>query len=159
MYMKNAGNSHVLSSLARDRIRFLLVVVFLVIASRLRRIRDRRRGEALSRLDGQEILHLDDFANFFGQQTLGASSPRGNCILLITSDRLIVELWVPARTIEIDLTAVQSVETTRTFLRKSVGRRLLLVNFQLPGEAPDAIGLYVRSLDSTVQKIQNLSTP
>ncbi len=103
---------------------------------------------------------VDDFpdalltvrAQFFGLQSRGMAQMRGTGSLIITRDSVHFAQWTPQRQLTIPATAIQLLETPRSFLGKTQGVQLLKINFIDEHGQADAIAWRVEDLD-TVQRV------
>ena len=110
----------------------LLFLVMLPIARRARRLQGELPADAIRTANAQGL----------GLESRGKGQVRGNGWLVLTEDELRFRQWVPNRETRIPLAAVTEVTTTRSWLGKSVGRKLLLVRW-----SEDAMAWNVRDLD------------
>lgn len=94
--------------------------------------------------------------NFFGQLSRGKMQMRGNGTLALTENELYFELWIPHREFHVPLNSIQSIETPKAFLGKSVFRPLLKITFQNETGETDAMAWYVPDVESLISTIEAL---
>lgn len=109
-----------------------------------------RPGAARARalLGGREPILADDLANCFGIESAGKTQLRGNGCLGLGPDLLVFAMWLPKRDVVVPRNRIVSVETVRSHLGKSVGRRLLRVAWVREDGVQDAVAWFVRDLDA-----------
>jgi len=107
----------------------------------------KRIKEIKSKFKNQEILMLDEMANFFGQKSLGSWKVRGNGVLLLTKHELYFEMWKPKKQITINIDSISQIENSKSFLHKSVFKPLLKVNFKNKNNEIDSAAWYVNNLN------------
>ena len=95
-------------------------------------------------------------ANFFGQESLGVKQIRGNGVLLLTSEELIFELWLPNRILRIPISNIRSIEETKWHLKKTKGVKLLKVVFTNEKYTEDSAAWWVTERDQWTQLLKNL---
>jgi len=117
-----------------------LAVVFAGIRKKAQARIDARCGSTPPR-------RSDPRANFFGQRSRGPAQVRGNGGLALTEDALWFGQLVPERDLEIPLSAVRGVHIERSFMGKTKGGPIVVVDFDL-GEGEDAAGWMVRDAES-----------
>lgn len=103
----------------------VFVAAGLLLRSRFRKA----RREVYSRYPEHARLLTAPMANFFGLRSSGMKQVRGNGILLLTGSEIFFRMLLPSRELRIPLGSVASLETPRSFLGKSKGRKLLQVNY------------------------------
>lgn len=111
-----------------------------------RKTRRRVAEEVRTRLGEDRIVVIDDFANFFGVESRGATQMRGNGCLAATSEEVVFLMWLPRRELRISRERITSVERVRSHLGKRIGRDLLKVAFADETGLPDSVAWFVRDL-------------
>lgn len=112
-----------------------------------RKTRKRIAAEVVARLGGPEqIVAMDESANFLGLQSRGAAQIRGNGCLAATHDEILFLMWLPRRELRIDRARVTQVGRVRSHLGKTIFRDLLKVSFTNDEGEPDSIAWFVRDL-------------
>jgi hypothetical protein len=106
------------------------------------------RRRAAGHLAGETVLRQAD-ANTFGTESRGRLQARGNGTLALAAEELLFAQWVPDRVLRIPRAAITEVDTTRSWLGKTMFRRLLLVRWRTDTGA-DAIALWVKDLDGWI---------
>jgi hypothetical protein len=130
----------------------LFLVLFLAAVLIPVRRRARRVREGLEEEFG-DTAERSANARGLGLESRGATQVRGNGRLLLTPVELVFRQWIPDRETRIPLAAVTTVETTRWWLGKSVGSKLLCVRWQTPDGGADAMAWEVRDLDRWLAEI------
>jgi len=105
---------------------------------------------------GRNILLISKGANFFGQKSKGLSQVRGNGVLLLTDKELYFGMWTPKKEIKIPIIAIKSIENPKSFLGKSMFRKLLKVTFENDYNEIDEAAWYVKDLDSWNRELELL---
>jgi len=129
-----------------------LIAAFIWLA----RIQATRKKELLNKFEGKNILKIASNANFFGQQSMGYSQIRGNGVLLLTADELYFEMLIPKRSFSIRISSILSIETPRSFLGKSKGRKLLKVVFKDENQKEDSMAWMVVDLAGWQEKLESI---
>jgi hypothetical protein len=123
-------------------IALLFALILVPVSLRAKRIRaglEQELGDRGKRVES--VLGL-------GLESRGRGQVRGNGLLVLTADELRFEQLVPRRESRIPLADVTAVETTRSWLGKSVGAKLLFVRWRSPDGSEDAMAWRVRDLDA-----------
>ncbi|TFG03769.1 MAG: hypothetical protein EU542_00935 [Promethearchaeota archaeon] len=116
----------------------------------------KRTREIKQKFAGNDILLTSRGANFFGQESKGLGQIRGNGVLLLTNKELYFGMWTPKKDLKIPIVAIKSIENPKSFLGKSVLRKLLKINFINDGDDLDAAAWYVKDLVSWTQELEQL---
>ncbi|HEV3001664.1 MAG TPA: hypothetical protein VGW75_13065 [Solirubrobacteraceae bacterium] len=119
-----------------------LAVVALLAGRHERRVEAdlaQQLGEGLQRVEAVRGL---------GLESRGRAQVRGNGTLALTDDALLFQQWLPGREVRIALTDVTHVGTTRWWLGKTVGRRLLCVRWRTAQGDGDGMAWEVRDLEA-----------
>jgi hypothetical protein len=122
------------------------VLVWIPIVIWLRRRSRRARADLAAALEGR-APHLVAPARFFGVRSAGLTQVRGTGYLAATSDELLYVQLAPSRTLRIRRSDLEAVDTPRSFLGKTAGRRLLQVRWR-SGDGIDEAAWQLRDLDS-----------
>ena len=131
----------------------LTVTLFLTGTWLKRRMKSAAR-EVEENYAGEGILRLEG-ANFFGRKSYGMGQVRGNGILALTKMRLVFRMLLPDRTHEIRLESIRNIEHPMTFLGKTKGIRLLVVNYINDEGEQDATGWAVKNPDEWADAIRS----
>jgi hypothetical protein len=83
-------------------------------------------------------------ANFFGQQSLGIRQVRGGGALALVDDEIYFLRWLPQREYIVPLRDIESVEIVKSFLRKTVFRDIVKINFRNEDGESDAMAWLVK---------------
>ncbi len=105
--------------------------------------------------DKNIILSTND-ANFFGQQSRKSTQVRGNGVLILNAQELYFEMWRPKKILQIPISSVLKIEITKSFMHKSVFRKLLKVVFTNQVVEEDAAAWWVTSLEKWVEELENI---
>ena len=116
----------------------------------------KRTREIEENFVGKNILITSRGANFFGQESKGLGQVRGNGILLLTDKELFFGMWTPKKELKIPIISIKSVENPKSFLSKSVFRKLLKVTFENDLGDIDAAAWYVKDLDTWNRELEAL---
>jgi hypothetical protein len=122
----------------------LLMLVFSAIA-RATAASARRKIDA--RFPADSIVFSDDVANFFGRTSKGPFQLRGNGGLVLTRDTLWF-LPIVGEEMSFPLAEITKVSTVKSHLGKTVGRRLLKVEW-----ADDSVAFFVRDVNAWQQRL------
>lgn len=107
----------------------------------------KRIKEIKTKFNTQEILIMDEAANYFGQESLGRWKLRGNGVLLLTKNELYFEMWKPKMQIKIPIDLISQIENPRSFLQKSVLKPLLKVILKNKKDEIDSFAWFVNNLN------------
>ena len=105
--------------------------------------------------DKNIILSAND-ANFFGQQSRKSTQVRGNGVLILTAEELYFEMWRPKKILQIPISSVLKIENTKSFMHKSVFRKLLKVVFTNQEGEEDAAAWWVTSLEKWIEELESV---
>jgi hypothetical protein len=122
----------------------------------VKKLFQKRIEEILEKFHTEEIIISLNSANFFGQQSRKSFQVRGNGVLLLTQEELYFEMWHPKKVLQIQISEILKVEPTKSFLHKSVFRKLLKVVFRNENGEEDAAAWWVTSLDDWIEEIRKI---
>ncbi len=128
----------------------VVVVLALVVVALLVR---RAAGAARARIDAAigdlEVLRRAK-ANFYGVASKGTGQVRGLGTLVLTPDALVFLQLVPAVEVRIPRASITELAVARSFLGKTQGRDLLVVDWTTDDEPPatDQVAFDVPELDA-----------
>jgi hypothetical protein len=122
----------------------------------VKKLFQKRIDEILNKFKDKDIIISLNSANFFGQQSQKSFQVRGNGVLLLTQEELYFEMWHPKEVLQIPTKEILIVEPTKSFLRKTVFRRLLKVVFRNENGVEDAAAWWVTSLDQWIEEITKI---
>ena len=131
----------------------VLVVVAVVAIAAVALIVRRAASGARARIDAAvgdlEVLRREK-ANFYGVASKGAGQVRGLGTLVLTPDELVFLQMVPAAEVRVPRAAITRAEVARSFLGKSQGRELLVVEWTTGDDPPaeDRVAFDVPQLDA-----------
>ncbi|MFX0074587.1 MAG: hypothetical protein ACFE96_04050 [Candidatus Hermodarchaeota archaeon] len=117
----------------------------------------KRIDEILRKFIDKETIISINSANFFGQQSQKTIQIRGNGVLLLTQEELYFEMWHPKKVLQIPVSEILRVDSTKSFLRKSVFRKLLKVVFRNENGEEDAAAWWVSSLEDWIEEIAKIN--
>jgi hypothetical protein len=130
-----------------------LLVVLVGIQLVIRRFKSKFREDIKGRFAGKHVVRESIGANFFGLSSRGMAQIRGNGALVLTTDELHFVMFAPRRELTIPLSSITSVSTPRTHLGKTVGMRLLRVNFR-SSSGEDSAAWAVAGLDEWISHLR-----
>lgn len=122
----------------------------------VRKLFQKRINDIMDKFKGKDIIISLKSANFFGQQSLKSLQTRGNGVLILTHKDLYFEMWHPKKVLQIPTSAILKVEITKSFLHKSVFKKLLKVVFQNESGEEDAVAWWVTSLDKWIEELEKV---
>lgn len=122
----------------------------------VKKLFQKRINEILDEFNDKEIVISHYSANFFGQQSQKTFQVRGNGVLLLTQKVLYFEMWYPKKVLQIPVSAITKIEITKSFLHKSVFRKLLKVSFQNENDETDAAAWWVAPLEKWIEELEKL---
>lgn len=130
----------------------VVLVVVVLVAAVVAVVVRRAAGAARARIDaavGELDVLRREKANFYGIASKGTTQVRGLGTLVLTPDELAFFQLVPATEVRVPRAAITHVEVARSFLGKTQGRDLLVVEWRAPGEEPeeDRVAFDVPQLD------------
>jgi hypothetical protein len=134
-----------------------LLVVMVVIRFAIAWLRRRTREHIRRKFAGKLIVRDSIGANFFGRLSVGMGQIRGNGVLVLTPDELYFMMFVPRREVTIPLDRITSVSTPRSHLGKTVGIKLLRVDFASES-GEDAVAWAVQRLGQWVADLERYRT-
>ena len=133
---------------------FAGLIVFVAVMRGIMALVRRRLYQRIRRkFAGHTIIRMSIGANFLGQISKGLGQIRGNGALVLTPDQLYFGLFAPRRELTIELGDVVSLSTPRVHLGKTVGAKLLRVDFYTDG-GQDAAAWAVRDLEEWIADIE-----
>src|SRR4051794_17501818 len=97
-------------------------------------------------------------ATSLGQESLGASQPRGTGTLELTDTEVAFAQWRPSVLLRIPRDAITTVDTTRSHLDKTMTSDLLRITWTTDG-AEDRVAFFVRDLDPWLADLGGSRTP
>ena len=124
------------------------VVAVVAVALVVRRAAGAARARIAAAVDGLEVLRQAK-ANFFGVASKGTKQVRGLGTLVLTPDALVFLQLVPAVEVRVPRSAITGIEVTTSFLGKTQGRDLLVVEWTTADDSPgtDQVAFDVPELD------------
>jgi len=122
----------------------------------VRKLFQKRINEIMDKFKGKNIIISLKSANFFGQQSRKSHQTRGNGVLVLTLEELYFEMLYPKKVLQIPSSAILKVEITKSFLHKSVFKKLLKVVFQNESGEEDAAAWWVTSLDKWIEELEKV---
>jgi len=115
----------------------------------------KRSKSIIKKYEGKDVIRSSIGANFFGQESLKLRQVRGNGVIILTSNELYFEMWIPKRVYRILIHSIIDIEETKWHLRKTKNRSLLKIIFTNSMGETDSAAWIVRDLDLWVNDIQN----
>ncbi len=120
----------------------------------LRKLLQTARAEVYAEYPEHVRILTSPMANLFGVQSGGMKQIRGNGILLLTASQIYFRMLLPRRELLVPLRSVTSVETPKSFLGKTKGRKLLKVDFRNDTGGTDSAAWLVQDLEKWVETIR-----
>ncbi len=120
----------------------------------LRKLLQTARAEVYAEYPAHVRILTSPMANLFGVQSGGMKQIRGNGILLLTASQIYFRMLLPRRELLVPLRSVTSVETPKSFLGKTKGRKLLKVDFRNDTGGTDSVAWLVSDLEKWVETIR-----
>lgn len=117
------------------------------------------RARVQAQFAADEIVLADWFANNFGVQSRGVVQLRGNGALVLGKDALLFVMMATKTELRIPLGSVTAVSFAKSHLGKTVGRKLLAIDFINEAGAADRVALLVRQPDVWQQALQQTQGP
>jgi hypothetical protein len=105
------------------------------------------RSKALARL--QEVpgpVRRSMAATCLGVESAGAGQGKGTGTLVLTDEEVAFAQWRPDRLIRVPRSAITEVDTTRSYLDKTMNADMLRIGWTADGN-PDTVAFFVRELD------------
>jgi hypothetical protein len=121
----------------------VVVVLAVAVAAVAALVVRRAAGTARARIDaavGELDVRRRAKANFYGVASAGPSQVRGLGTLVLTPDELAFFQLVPAAEVRVPRSAITHVEVARSFLGKTQGRDLLVVEWRTAADEDGAAG-------------------
>ncbi len=129
------------------------LAVFLVVPAIVFRVAGPKLKERVGKVYAPEaIVFSDSRASNFGLESKGSTQQRGNGALVLTANELHFFQLIPKSDFRIPLDKIKKVDTVRTHLGKTVGRKLLYVSFTVDG-GEDAVAFSVSDIDAWLSKL------
>jgi len=122
----------------------------------VKKLFQKRISEILVEFKDKNIILSANNANFFGQQSRKSTQVRGNGILILTAEDLYFEMWRPKKILQIPISSVLRIEITKSFLHKSLFRKLLKVEFTNQEGEEDAAAWWVTSLEKWIEELERV---
>ncbi len=116
----------------------------------------RSRSQLIASLGGiGAIVRSDRAANCFGIESLGKKQVRGTGTLVLTKRELAFEQLVPKRVLRVPIGQITSVDTTRAFLGKTRGGKILRVAWITQDGGSDRAAWQVSDLDGWIRTLSD----
>ena len=122
----------------------------------VKKLFQKRISEILDKFKDKLIILSSNNSNFFGQQSRKYTQVRGNGVLILTAEDLYFEMWRPKKILQIPISSVLKIEITKSFLHKSVFRKLLKVGFTNKEGEEDAAAWWVTSLVKWIEELEKV---
>ena len=122
----------------------------------VKKLFQKRISEIMDKFKDKNIILSANDANFFGQQSRKSTQVRGNGVLILTAEELYFEMWRPKKILQIPISSVLKIEITKSFLHKSVFRKLLKVVFTNQEGEEDAAAWWVTSLEKWIEELESV---
>ncbi|MHA1413338.1 MAG: hypothetical protein ACTSUX_10070 [Promethearchaeota archaeon] len=122
----------------------------------LKRLFKKQINNVLDKFDKSKILKVSARANFFGLESKKSRQLRGNGILILTKNELYFSMFLSKKVIEIPISSIKSIETPRSFLKKSYLMRLLKINFIDELGQENSVAWVLENLDEWIEILTKL---
>ena len=122
----------------------------------VKKLCQKRINEILEKFSDKSVIISTNNANFFGQQSLKSFQIRGNGVLVLTQEELYFEMWHPKKVLRIPIPSIIKTKSIKSFLHKSIFRKLLKVVFRNEDGDEDAAAWWVTSVNDWIEKIEHL---
>ena len=122
----------------------------------VKKLFQKRISEIMDKFKDKNIILSANDANFFGQQSRKSTQVRGNGVLILTAEELYFEMWRPKKILQIPISSVLKIEITKSFMHKSVFRKLLKVVFTNQEGEEDAAAWWVTSLEKWIEELESV---
>jgi hypothetical protein len=130
------------------------VLGLLPVFAFLRVLKSKLRARVEAQLSADAIVMADWFANNFGVQSRGVTQLRGNGALVLGKDALHFFMMASQTELRIPLASITAVSVANSHLGKTVGRKLLAVDFSNEAGESDRVVWLVRQPDAWQQALQ-----
>jgi len=105
------------------------------------------RAKALARLaEVPGPVRRSMAATCLGLESAGTGQVKGTGTLVLTNDEVAFAQWRPDRLIRVPRSAIAEVDTTRSYLGKTMNADMLRIRWTAEGN-PDTVAFFVRELD------------
>ena len=127
----------------------VVVLAIVVVALVVRRAASGARARIDAAIGDLEVLRKEK-ANFYGVASKGAGQVRGLGTLVLTPDALVFLQLVPAVEVRVPRAAIIHMEVAQSFLGKTQGRDLLVVEWTTDDDPPatDRVAFDVPELEA-----------
>jgi len=132
---------------------FMFILTFIILFKYIRSKLDALEKEIRQRFSGEIFYLLDARANFAGQKSKGMGQMRGNGILVLMGKNLYFQMLMPKRELMIPSEKITGVSKANSFLTKSKGIPLLIVDFINEEGNPDSVGWWVGDTDGWIDSL------
>jgi hypothetical protein len=113
----------------------------------------RRLAARISRQFSPGDIAIMDRVNFVGRRRAGLKQLRGNGVLLLAKEKLCFFMLWPERQLQVPLSAITAVSTSRTFLGKVGLRPFLVIDF-IGEEGPDAVAFAAANVSRWISALR-----
>jgi hypothetical protein len=137
-------------------INFIAASMFLImgLVFLVRKLNKSAMEEVSAKYPEHSRILTSPMANLFGLKSSGMKQIRGNGILLLTSSQLYFRMLLPKKEILVPLRSIISVETPRSFLGKTKGKKLLKIDFRSDAGGTDSVAWLVDNLEKWAETIR-----
>ena len=124
----------------------ILVIGFVIIFVRMRKIRKEYRETLAKKYSPEDIICHDNSAHYFGMELFKGKQNRGKGILVLAHNELYFLKLLPKIELCIPLKRIKRCVATTNFLGKSVHKPLLKVDFNDEDGALNSVAWHVKNL-------------
>lgn len=132
---------------------FAIASVTMWFIARLARRRLPEAKAAAART-GADTVRVAPMVQFYGAASAGLRLPRGDGVLLLTTEELRFDMWSPQRRLVIPLAAVTGVDTTRRHAGRYSARPLLRVAWRAADGAEVAAAWALKDSEGWVRTLE-----
>ena len=124
----------------------ILVIGFVIIFVRMRKIRKEYRETLAKKYSSGDIICHDNSAHYFGMELFKGKQNRGKGILVLAHNELYFLKLLPRIELCIPLKRIKRCVTTTNFLGKSIHKPLLKVDFKDEDGALNSVAWHIKDL-------------
>ncbi|MDP8255867.1 MAG: hypothetical protein P9M14_08965 [Candidatus Alcyoniella australis] len=130
-----------------------LMLASVLVLGKVRKVGRSKRDALLARVGEHNLLRFEPAANCFGRKSLGLAQVRGNGCWALTADRIVFDYWVGGKDFEIPLSNVTATRTGKSFLGKTKGHPLLIVEYTNESGQADEAAWLLADVDSAKAEV------
>jgi hypothetical protein len=124
----------------------ILVIGFVIIFTRMHKIRKEYRETLAKKYNSGDIICHDNSAHYFGMELFKGKQNRGKGILVLAQNELYFLKLLPRIELCIPIKRIKRCVKTKNFLGKSIHKPLLKIDFKDEDGALNSVAWHVRDL-------------